>query len=374
MLLPADPKAGYLAHKELLDQTIRETMESGWYILGPKVGLFEKKFAEYIGASSCVGVANGTDAVSFALRACGVKRGDKVLTVSHTAVATVSAIDWIGAKPILVDIDPRTYTLDIQKTDDTLRQASAKQVKAIVAVHIYGHPADMTALTDIAQRHGVALIEDCAQAHGAMIADLKVGSIGDCGAFSFYPTKNLGAFGDGGAVTTSRSDVTDRLRLLQQYGWRERYISVNAGYNSRLDELQAALLNCKLAWLDSDNNQRKSIAQRYTTGLKGLPLETPVESENCRHVYHQYVIRLKNRDKLKAFLETQGIRTAILYPVPVHLQTGYSSLVEIGKGGLAITEQAAHEILCLPIYPELSDVAVASVIDGVRNYFKSGNY
>ena len=370
MLLPADPKAGYFAHKEVLDQAIRETMESGWYIMGPKVALFEERFATYVGASSCIGVANGTDAVSFALRACGVGHGDGVLTVSHTAVATVSAIDWIGARPILVDIDPGTYTLDIQKTEETLRQAPAGRVKAIVAVHIYGHPANMVALTEIARRYGLSLIEDCAQAHGARIAGKMVGSIGDCGAFSFYPTKNLGAFGDGGAVATSRAGVAERLRLLQQYGWRERYVSVDAGYNSRLDELQAAILGCKLAWLDSDNDRRRVIAHSYTEGLSSLPLETPVEGSGCRHVYHQYVIRLQDRDKLKAHLESQGIRTAILYPMPVHLQSGYSGRVEIGKGGLSVTEQAAHEILCLPIYPELSDSAVASVIEGVRTYFK----
>jgi dTDP-4-amino-4,6-dideoxygalactose transaminase len=370
MLLPADPKAGYLAHKDLLDQAIRETMESGWYIMGPKVAIFEERFATYLGASSCVGVANGTDAVSLALRACGVGPGDRVLTVSHTAVATVSAIDWIGAKPVLVDIDPCTYTIDIQKAEDTLKQASAGGIKAIVAVHIYGHPANVTALSVIAQRHGIVLIEDCAQAHGARIAGRKVGSIGDCGAFSFYPTKNLGAFGDGGAVATSRAGVKEKLRLLQQYGWRERYISVDAGYNSRLDELQAAILNCKLAWLDTDNDRRRTIAHSYNEGLSGLPLETPVERADCRHVYHQYVIRLKDRDKLKAHLEGQGIRTAILYPMPVHLQPGYSSRVEMGKGGLSVTEQAAHEILCLPIYPELSDSAVAAVISSIRDYFK----
>ncbi|MBV5330037.1 MAG: DegT/DnrJ/EryC1/StrS family aminotransferase [Chlorobium sp.] len=370
MLLPADPKAGYLAHKETLDKAIRETMESGWYILGPKVALFEEHFAEFVGASSCIGVGSGTDAVHLALRACGVGPGDGVLTVSHTAVATVSAIDWIGARPVLVDISPYTYTLDPQKAEDTLKKSPVGTIKAIVAVHIYGHPADMKTLLEIAERYGVVLIEDCAQAHGAMVAGKTVGSIGDCGAFSFYPTKNLGAFGDGGAVVTSQVSVTDRLRLLQQYGWRERYISVEAGYNSRLDELQAAILNCKLTWLDSDNNRRREIARLYTEGLSGLPLETPIEAIGYRHVYHQYVIRLKERDRLKQHLENQGIRTAILYPQPVHLQLGYSQRVTIGEGGMAHTEQAAHEILCLPIYPELSESAVSSVIDAISSYFK----
>jgi dTDP-4-amino-4,6-dideoxygalactose transaminase len=370
MLLPANPKANYLAHKEALDQAIQETIASGWYILGPKVALFEEHFAAYLGASSCVGVGSGTDAVHLALRACGVGPGDGVLTVSHTAVATVSAIDWIGARPVLVDISPGTYTLDPEKAEATLKHQPAGRIKAIVAVHIYGHPADMETLSEIAARYGVALIEDCAQAHGAMVGEKTVGSIGDCGAFSFYPTKNLGALGDGGAVVTSQTAVTEQLRLLRQYGWRERYISIAAGYNSRLDELQAAILDCKLAWLDSDNDRRRQIARCYTEGLAGLPLEPPVETPDCRHVYHQYVIRHKDRDNLRRHLETQGIRTAILYPMPVHKQPGYSARVEIGEGGMAITERIAHEILCLPIYPELDDSAVSSVIDALRSFSK----
>ena len=368
MIFPADPKAGYLAHKVALDQAIRETMESGWYILGPKVASFEERFAGYLGVPSCVGVASGTDAVSLALRACGVQAGAGVLTVSHTAVATVSAIDWLGAHPVLVDIDPRTFTLDPQKTEDTLKKANGR-IKAIVAVHIYGHPADIGALSEIARRHDVALVEDCAQAHGAMIGGSKVGSLGDCGAFSFYPTKNLGAYGDGGAVVTGRPAVAESLRLLQQYGWRERYISVEAGYNSRLDELQAAILECKLAWLDDDNERRRAIARRYSEALAGLALQTPVELDGCRHVYHQYVIRLKDRDRLKQHLETRGIRTAILYPMPVHQQPGYARLMEPGAGGLSVTEGVCQDILCLPIYPELSETDVSAVVEGIRSFF-----
>jgi dTDP-4-amino-4,6-dideoxygalactose transaminase len=369
MLLPADPKANYLAHKEILDRTILQAMESGWYILGPKVASFEKQFSTYLGTSYCLGVASGTDAVQLALRACGVKAGDRVLTVSHTAVATVSAIDWIGATPVLVDIDSKIFTLDPQKTEDTLKKMTGRKITAIVAVHLYGHPADMDSLLDIAKRYDIAIIEDCAQAHGAMIAGRRVGSIGDCGAFSFYPTKNLGAFGDGGAVVTSKESLIDKLRHLNQYGWQERYISVEPGYNSRLDELQAAILDCKLAWLDSDNDRRREIALQYTKELAYLPLELPVEATDCRHVYHQYVIRLKDRDKLKMYMESHGIRAGILYPMPVHLQPGYSQRVVLGEGGLSVSEKAAKEILCLPIYPELSDSDVLSVIDVICNYF-----
>jgi dTDP-4-amino-4,6-dideoxygalactose transaminase len=368
MLLPADPKAGYLAQKEAIDRVIMSTLESGWYIMGPQVAAFEKGFAAYLGCSECVGVANGTDALNLSLRACGVSIGDEVLTVSHTAVATVSAIDWIGARPVLVDIDPVTFTLDVEKVEETLKNRPG-QIKAMVAVHLYGHPASVDALSELADRHGVAMIEDCAQAHGARVGDKKVGTYGCCSAFSFYPTKNLGALGDGGAIVTNRRDVLDKLRLLQQYGWRERYVSVDAGYNSRLDELQAAILMCKLPFLDQANERRRCIAKRYTDGLSGLPLLTPTEAEGFHHVYHQYVIRFHDRDGLKAHLEKNGIRAAILYPMPVHLQSGYANRISVGCGGLGVTEAVARDLLCLPIYPELSDANVEQVISGIRSYF-----
>jgi dTDP-4-amino-4,6-dideoxygalactose transaminase len=350
-----------------------EVMESGWYIFGSKLNRFEENFADYLGTSHCVGVANGTDAIQLALRAIGVQPGDAVITVSHTAVATVSAINWMGAIPILIDIDPDTYTIDPQKVEDTLRGDLNKKIKAIVAVHLYGHPADLKALMDIADRYHVALVEDCAQAHGAMFNGKKVGSFGACGSFSFYPTKNLGAFGDGGAIVTSSSEIADRLRLLQQYGWRERYISEEVGYNSRLDELQAAILDCKLVWLDEGNQRRQEIAHHYFDGLQGLPLNLPVERLGCRHVYHQYVIRCKNRDGLTKYLEAQGVRTAVLYPMPVHLQPGYRDRIMIGLGGMNVTEMIVKEILCLPIFPELSDLEVNKVVKCIQDYF-SKNY
>jgi dTDP-4-amino-4,6-dideoxygalactose transaminase len=347
-----------------------EVMESGWYIFGSRLKRFEENFAGYLGASHCVGVANGTDAIQLALRAVGVKAGDAVITVSHTSVATVSAIDWMGATPILVDIDPETYIIDPQKVEDTLRSEIGKKIKAIVAVHLYGHPADMKALTEIAGLYGVGLIEDCAQAHGATFNSHKAGSIGVCGTFSFYPTKNLGAFGDGGAVVTNNSEIAERIRLLQQYGWRERYISEQVGYNSRLDELQAAILDCKLVWLDEGNQRRREIAQHYHDGLQGLPLSLPIERPGCRHVFHQYVIKCKTRDALRQHLEVQGIRTAVLYPMPVHLQPGYRDRVVLGQGGMKVTETIAKEILCLPIFPELSNLDVEKVVEYIRGYFK----
>jgi len=369
MIPVANPKASYMAHKQELDRIIDEVMQSGWYIFGKKVKLFEENFADYLGVSYCVGVANGTDAIQLALRAIGIKSGEKVITVSHTSVATVSGIDWIGAIPILVDIDPQTYTIDPQRVQETLKNDVHKQIKAIIAVHLYGHPSDMEALMYIANRYHVALVEDCAQAHGAMANGKKTGSFGECGAFSFYPTKNLGAFGDGGAIVTSNSEIADKLRFLQQYGWRERYISEEAGYNSRLDELQAAILDCKLNWLDEGNLRRQEIARQYNEGLKSLPIQLPIERSGCRHVYHQYVIRCEHRDSIGKYLKSQGIQTSILYPMPIHLQPGYRDRVMIGHGGMEVTESIVNEILCLPIFPELSTNDVKIILNSILNYF-----
>lgn len=371
MLFPANPLAGYLAHKMEIDLAMRTVMENGRYILGPKVKDFEVHFAKYLGLGHCVSVASGTDAVHLSLRACGVKPGDGVITASHTAVATVAAIEWLGAIPVLVDIDPESYTLDPQKIESTLRERKPTfAIKAIIAVHLYGHPADMNALRDIAARYGVALIEDCAQAHGAAVGDRKAGSMGECGAFSFYPTKNLGAFGDGGAVVTADAGVAKRLRFLQQYGWRERYISEGAGYNSRLDELQAAVLDVKLRWLDAGNEQRRRISALYHDGLSGMPFDLPRERPGSRHVYHQYVIQSAERDKLRLYLESHRIQTSILYPMAVHQQPAYRNRVMVGEGGLAITERIVQRILSLPIYPELCDSDVEKVIENIRSYFK----
>lgn len=366
----ADPKASYLAHKQELDAAIAEVMESGRYIFGTRLKRFETNFAGYLGTSYCIGVANGTDAILLALRAVGVKAGDSVITVSHTAVATIAAIEWMGAVPVLVDIDPDTYTLDPQKVEDTLRSGIGKKIKAIIVVHLYGHPADMKDLVEITGRYGVGLVEDCAQAHGATFNSQKTGSIGVCGTFSFYPTKNLGAFGDGGAIITNNSEIAERIRLLQQYGWRERYISELAGYNSRLDELQAVILDCKLAWLDEGNLRRREIAQRYHEGLQELPLNLPVERAGCRHVYHQYVIKSNVRDALSKHLEVMGIRTAVLYPMPVHLQPGYRNRVVLGQGGMNVTETIVKEILSLPIFPELSDLEVDKVVENIVGFLK----
>ena len=370
MILSANPKAGYLLHKDEIDRAIHEVMDSGWYILGGKVKAFENHFAQYIGTEHCIGLGNGTDALHLALRACGVGKGDMVISVSNTAVATISAIDWSGAKPLLVDIEADTYTVDPNQVEDALKNDKNNAIKAIIPVHLYGHPADMKSLTELATKYKVSIIEDCAQAHGALIGGQKVGTFGVCGAFSFYPTKNMGAYGDAGAVVTSGEGVNERLRLLQQYGWQERYISHIAGYNSRLDELQAAILDSKLNWLDADNDHRREIASLYNDGLSDVPITLPIERTGVRHVYHQYTIRCNDRDGLLNHLKTEGVYAAILYPMPVHLQPGYRNRTIYNKNGLTVSEKICKEILCLPIYPELSNADVEKVIESIKIYFR----
>lgn len=367
MIPQADPRANYLAHREAIDAGIRRVLDSGHFILGQELAAFEQEFAGYIGCAHGVGVANGTDAIELALRACGVGPGNLVLTVSHTAVATVVAIERCGATPVLVDIDPHTYTMDPASLEQALRtldrrsSSIAGRPKAVVPVHLYGQAADLDAIGDIARQRNLALIEDCAQAHGATLDGRTLGTFGVAAAFSFYPTKNLGAMGDGGLVATSDDEVAERLRLLRQYGWRERHVSDVAGVNSRLDELQAAILRAKLPHLDADNARRRAVAAQYTQSLPADKLTGPATRRGCAHVFHQYVIRVEPRDTLRAFLKSQGVGTLIHYPVPVHLQPAYrhrlASVVP-----LPATERAAREVLSLPMFPEIQVDDVAAVI------------
>jgi dTDP-4-amino-4,6-dideoxygalactose transaminase len=361
-----DPKAGYLARREELDAAVARALQGGRYILGPEVKAFEEEFARYCGTSHAVGVASGTDAISLALRACGIGPGDTVLTVSHTAVATVAAIELAGATPAFVDVDPVRYTMDpasLEEAIAVLEQRGARP-RAVIVVHLYGQPADMETIAAIARRHGLLVVEDCAQAHGGMIGDVRVGSIGDIAAFSFYPTKNLGAFGDGGAVTTSNSDVAARLGELREYGWRERYVSAVTGTNSRLDELHAAMLRVKLRYLDSDNGRRRQIASCYDALLNGSECVLPTQIDDTTHVYHQYVIRTYNRDNLRESLTAKGIGTLIHYPVPVHWQPAYRERIGTVVP-MPATERAAGEILSLPMFPELTDAQCDRVVEGI---------
>lgn len=359
-----DLKAAYGRLKPEIDAAVARVLAGGWYILGQEVRSFEDEFAAYLGLDDVVGVASGTDAVMLALRACGVGPGDEVITVSHTAVATVAAIELCGAVPRFVDIDSDTLTLD----PALLNAAITPETKAVVPVHLYGGPAGMDDILDIARAHGLAIIEDCAQAHGARYGDRVVGTMGDAAAFSFYPTKNLGAIGDGGAVATHRPDVAERLRLLRQYGWRERYISDIPGYNSRLDELQAAILRVRLRYLDEENDARRHLASTYAAALGDLPIRRPLPRHDCRHVYHLYVIRTERRDALRDYLKARGIGTAIHYPVPVHLQPAYAHL-GYGPGSLPVTESAAYSVLSMPMYPDLPLESAASVAVAVSEFF-----
>jgi dTDP-4-amino-4,6-dideoxygalactose transaminase len=367
-----DPRAGYLTQRDAISAAIARVLDGGWYILGKEVEAFEAAFAEFSGVAHAVGVASGTDAIEVALRACGIGAGDLVFTVSHTAVATVAAVERAGATPVLVDVEPGTYTMAPRELSRLLRKPPPGRPAAVLPVHIYGQPAELPALCDIARTHGLRLIGDCAQSHGALYSGTPAGSFGDMACFSFYPTKNLGALGDGGMVVTNAPALATAAREIREYGWRERYVSSLCGINSRLDSIQAAILGVKLAILDRDNARRRAIADRYDAGLADLPLALPARRAEATHVFHQYVVRLAERDALRASLRNAGIGTGIHYPVPVHLQPAYSGRLASGPSGLGLTERAAPQILSLPIYPQLADEAVERVIAAIRAFFNAG--
>ncbi len=374
-ILSANPHANYLAHKAEIDTAVLQVLASGWYILGEEVTAFEQEFAAWIGAQHAIGVANGTDALELALRACDIGPGDAVLTVSNTAVATVAAIERCGAIPLFVDIEPQYYTMDPDCLEETLallvkeRPAGVQAVKAIIPVHLYGHPADMPRICEIAARHHLFIIEDCAQAHGAAINGGNIGTWGDMAAFSLYPTKNLGALGDGGVIVTNDARLDHNVRLLRQYGWEQRYISLIPGVNSRLDPVQAAILRVKLRYLDSDNKRRRDHAQTYQEQLSDMPLVLPATQKTAVHAYHQYVVRSQQREKLQAHLQTHGIGTQILYPTPIHLQPAYLDRLPLILP-LPVTEALAAEIFTLPVYPELEARQIAYVAHSIRSFFE----
>jgi len=363
MILCANPRAQYLAHRAEIDAAITRVLLSGRYILGEEVTAFESEFAAYVGAECGVGVGSGTEALHLALRACGVNAGDEVITVSHTAVATVSAIELCGATPVLVDIDPESFTMD----PECLEPRLSARTKAVVVVHLYGQAAELEVIIGFARRHNLRVVEDCAQAHGARYRDRPVGSWGDVGCFSFYPTKNLGALGDGGMLVTSDRELAARARRLREYGWGERYVSELPGWNSRLDAIQAAVLRAKLSHLESDNAARRDRARTYEGGLRDLSLVAPREAPGRAHVYHLYVVRSPQRDALKAHLEGAGVAALIHYPVPVHLQPAYRGRLP-GANDLDETERAAREVLSLPMYPELTEQEQGVVITAVRAF------
>lgn len=358
----------YTHQKDALDAAYHRVMDSGWYILGKEVTAFEQEFAAFCGLQHCISVANGTDAVELALRAVGVERGDRVITVSHTAVATVAAIERLGAQALLVDVDPQRYTM----CPDSLAQcleAETKQnsnVKAIVPVHIYGQCADMDAIMPLAQHYGCKIVEDCAQAHGAFLHGKIAGSMGHAAAFSFYPTKNLGAFGDGGAVLTPHADVAHNASLLRQYGWEKRYESTIVGVNSRLDELQAAFLRVRLQNLTTENSLRQDRAAQYCSLLTDTNVQLPHPARGCSHVYHLFVIQSQQRNALMQKLREAGITTAIHYPSPIHTQRTYRARLKLAPQGLPHTEALYERIVSLPLHPYLREVDVQQICECIQ--------
>jgi hypothetical protein len=372
-ILQTDPRAGYLEQQAAIDAAIARVLAGGQYILGAEVEAFEAAFAGWLGVGHAIGVASGTDAIELALRACGIgqgKTGDLVFTVSHTAVATVAAIERAGAIPVLVDIKPGGFTMDPSALAAALRDPPPGRPAAILPVHLYGEPADMTPILQLAHRHGLRVIEDCAQSHGALYAGRPAGSLGDIASFSFYPTKNLGAFGDAGMTATDDAQLAIALREIREYGWRERYVSARIGINTRLDPLQAAILGARLPRLAADNARRQSIAAGYDSGLAGLPLDLPRRRAGSIHVFHQYVIRSRARDALREHLRAAQIGTGIHYPAPVHLQPAYRGRLGEFPAGLPETTRAARHILSLPIYPQLSGDAADRVIGEIRRFFE----
>jgi dTDP-3-amino-3,4,6-trideoxy-alpha-D-glucose transaminase len=350
---------GVEAIRTQLDAAIGRVLDRGWFLMGPEIEKFEREFAAYHGNSlEAVGVGSGTDAIRIGLGALGVGPGDDVLVTANAGVPPVAALVAAGARPVFCDVDPHTHTLDPEEID---RRVTARS-KAIVVVHLYGHAAEMTAISQRAQQHGLKVLEDCAQAHGARYDGRLVGTLGDAAAFSFYPTKNLGALGDAGALLTADPRVAEQARLLRMYGWRHRYISEVHNTVSRLDEIQAAALSVKLRHLDAWNATRGRLAARYRANLEGIVTLPPVEG-----VFHLFVVQSPRRDDLKAFLADKGVGSDVHYPLPAHLQAPYLEYGD-GPGSLPVTERLAREVLSLPMYPELPAQSVDYVCQLLRTY------
>jgi dTDP-4-amino-4,6-dideoxygalactose transaminase len=347
MIICANPSAQFQSYQGEIEAAVLRVLRSNRYILGPEVDALESEFSSYIGTTHAIGVANGTDALELALRALELKPGDEVITVSHTAVATVAAIEAAGAVPVLVDVDPVFFTLNPEQLPEVLSQ----RTRAVIAVHLYGQPADLDAIGAFCQQHKLILIEDGSQAHGAKWHGKRLGSVGHIGCFSCYPTKNLGAIGDAGLVTTSDDKLAHKIRILREYGWQARYISDIPGRNSRLDEVQAAILRIKLRHLDDDNQKRRDLATEYTQML-GAGMQTPVTLNGAEHVFHLYVVQTAHQHALMAHLKSQDIQAAIHYPAPVHQQPAYQGRVRTAVS-MVVTEKLATAVLSLPIYPEL---------------------
>lgn len=356
-----DLRFPYLEIKDELDAAFQRVMNSGWYILGEEVTAFEKEFAEYCGTKHCVGVANGLEALQLILRSYGIGADDEVIVPANTYIATWLAVSNAGATVVPVEPDPRTYNLDPRRVE----AAITRKTKAILPVHLYGQPADMDPINDIARRHGLKVIEDAAQAHGARYRDRRAGSLGDAAGWSFYPTKNLGAYGDAGAVTTDDDELADRVRLLRNYGSKSKYYNDEKGINSRLDEIQAALLRVRLKHLDEWNSRRARIAGKYLDELRETELLLPGVCEGADPVWHLFVVRSNRRDELQRYLKSVGVNTLVHYPVPPHLQKAYREM-RLPLGSFPVTETIHQEALSLPMGPQLGEAEAARVIGAVQ--------
>ncbi len=358
---------------EILSAT-KKVYEKGRFILGEEVSAFEEEFSRYCGVRFGVGVDSGTNALYLALKAAGIGEGDEVITVAHSFIATALAISLTGARPLFVDIDSETYTMDPNALELFLKQRKKKgrrqKIKAILPVHLYGHPAEMDAVMDIANRYHLAVIEDACQAHGAEYQGRKVGSFGLLSCFSFYPTKNLGGYGDGGMVVTNDKKLFEKLKLLRCYGEKRKYEHVLKGGNNRLDEIQAAILRVKLKYLDRWNEERRKRVLIYKRMLERTEVICPIEKEQAKHVYHLFVIRSKKRNALQAFLKEKGIQTLIHYPIPIHLQKAFREL-GYRRGALPLTEQYAREVLSLPFFPEMTESEIEGVATQIKTFTRT---
>lgn len=367
MIKFVDLKRQYESIKDEINRSIKNVIENADFILGNQVKEFEHKFSEYCKTKYCVGVGSGTDALIFSLKALDIGKGDEVITPPNSYIATSLAISTCGAKPVFVDVDPLEYTIDPLK----IKERITEKTKAILVVHLYGQPSRMDEILEIAEENDLFVIEDACQAHGAKYKGKVTGCIGDIAAFSFYPSKNLGGYGDGGAITTNNKELAEKIELLRNYGQKTKYYHVIKGLNSRLDTIQAAILEIKLKYLNKWNNMRKQNARLYEEYLEGIDeVITPYENKDSQHVYHLYVIQCKKRDKLREFLAKKNIETGIHYPVPIHLQPAYKEYNFL-KGNFPVTESLADKILSLPMYPELNVEEIEYICKAIKNFFNS---
>lgn len=345
-----------------IQAAIGRVLNSGWFILGEEVKKLEEEFAVYLGVKYCVGVGSGLDALHLILRALNIGKGDQVIVPANTYIATLLAISYAGAKPILVEPEERTYNINVE----LIENAITDRTKAIMPVHLYGLSSDMDLINEIASHHGLFVIEDAAQAHGAEYKGRKCGSLGTAAGFSFYPTKNLGALGDGGAVLTNDEEIADKIMLLRNYGSRKKYYNEIRGFNSRLDEIQAAILRVKLRYVDEWNRKRRKNAKAYLESINTGNIILPFEPKGYKHVYHQFVIRSADRDRLQRSLRESGIGTLIHYPMPPHLSQAYNDL-NLKKGDFPVTEKISNQILSLPVHPFLNEDEVLHILEAVKN-------